>query len=114
MTTELAICDSNYAYANECFDKAFSYHKPLDRDLSIAYKLNTVFTGDTSRIYRYATQKLLWGQEDIALYYSKLSSYDTNIYHHLLYLEQTIAPDYDTVFAEQIGSHSGQGPIVPA
>lgn len=93
---ELAICDSDYAKANNCYEKAFHYHKPLGRHLSTAYLMNVVFTGDTARIYDFALQLLQCGDEDLAKRYTRLSSYDTNIYNRLLMLERTATPAFDT------------------
>ena len=93
---ELAICDSDFAKANDCYEKAFRYHRPLGRHLSTAYLVNVVFTDDTARIYDHALQLLKCGDEDLAKRYSKSSSYDTNIYNRLLMLERTTLPSFDT------------------
>lgn len=94
---ELAICDSDFAKANKCYEKAFSYHKPLGVHLSTAYSMNACFTCDTSRIYDYAVQLLQCGDGGLAERYAKSSTYDTNIYNRLLILEDIVSPTFDTV-----------------
>lgn len=93
---ELAICDCDFVKANICYEKAFRYHKPLGTHLSTAYLMNVVFTGDTVRIYDYALQLLQCGDEDLAKRYARSNCYDTNIYNHLLMLERTTLPSFDT------------------
>lgn len=100
---ELAICDSNYAYANECYDKAFECHKPLGIHLSTAYLMNTIFTNDSLHIYKYASQLLLCGNNGLALGYAKANTnYDTCIYNRLLNLESSINPTFDTILHKKL------------
>ncbi len=107
---ELAICDSDFVKANECYEKAFSYHKPLGIHLSTAYLMNVVFTGDTSRIFDYAAQLLQCGDKELAKRYSKHSIYDTNIYNRLILLEKTTTPSFDTILHQNLEEilHSDQ------
>ena len=45
---ELAICDSNYQHASDCYDKAFSQHRPIGGDASHAFYVN-YFIHDINR-----------------------------------------------------------------
>lgn len=99
---ELAICDGNFAKANDYYEKAFSFHKPLGVHLSTAYLMNVFFTNDTSRIYDYAVQLLQCGDENLAKRYASSSIYDTTIYHRLLCLENMVTPTFDTVLRHKL------------
>lgn len=99
---ELAICDGNFAKANDYYEKAFSFHKPLGVHLSTAYLMNVVFTSDTSRIYDYAVQLLQCGDENLAKRYASSRIYDTTIYHRLLCLENMVTPTFDTVLRHKL------------
>ncbi|MBQ9435780.1 MAG: hypothetical protein IJU33_06580 [Bacteroidales bacterium] len=47
---ELAICDSNFQRASDCYDKAFSIHRPFGGHASFAYRVNADYLHDTVRI----------------------------------------------------------------
>lgn len=46
---ELAIYDSAYSYASDCYSKAFRYHIPFGRHASNAFRLNCYYTGNVQR-----------------------------------------------------------------
>lgn len=46
---ELAICDSNYQKASDCYDKAFQYKAPFGGDASFAFKLNYKYLNNIPR-----------------------------------------------------------------
>ena len=46
---ELAICDSNYQEASDCYDKAFSFHRPFAKDASFAFKVNYQYLNNAER-----------------------------------------------------------------
>ena len=46
---ELAICDSNYQRASECYHTAFAIKRPCIRDAAFAFKLHTEYLYDLER-----------------------------------------------------------------
>lgn len=46
---ELAIYDSAYSYASDCYSKAFRHHTPFGRHASQAFRLNCYYTGNVQR-----------------------------------------------------------------
>ena len=46
---ELAICDSNYQRASECYHTAFAIKRPCIRDAAFAYKLHTEYLYNLDR-----------------------------------------------------------------
>lgn len=101
---ELAICDSNYDVANECYDKAFLCHNPIGVHLLTAYYVNTKFTNDTNRIYQYATQLLLCGDNGLAGRYKREKNFDSTVFHRLAQLESLVNPTIDTNLQKELKS----------
>ena len=46
---ELAICDSNYQQASDCYQTAFAIQRPFVRDAHFAFKLHTEYLYDLER-----------------------------------------------------------------
>ncbi len=46
---ELAIYDSAYSYASDCYSRAFRHHTPFGRHASQAFRLNCYYTGNVQR-----------------------------------------------------------------
>ena len=93
---ELAICDGNYAYANECYDKAFLIQYPFPKDLLSAYSLNLKITKDFDRIQKYAKQLVECGDYELSKRYARSGEVDTQIYLQLQYIESNYHSLCDT------------------
>lgn len=65
---ELAICDSNYQKASDCYHKAFVYHKPFSRDAYFAFKLNYKYTNNIERAVEAYHFQAQMGQKAIDQY----------------------------------------------
>ena len=78
---ELAICDSNYESANECYDKAFHIQYPFPKDLLSAYSLNLKITKDFDRIQKYAKQLVECGDYELSKRYARNGEVDN--FHYL-------------------------------
>lgn len=67
---ELAICDSNYQKASDCYDKAFSNHRPFAIHADFAFKINHQYLNNMGRCldcFKYLAQmgdKPEWYVED--------------------------------------------------
>ncbi len=46
---ELAICDSDFQRASDCYDEAFTCHLPFRKDAYFAFRVNTEFIRNTDR-----------------------------------------------------------------
>ena len=93
---ELAICDSNYESANECYDKAFHIQYPFPKDLLSAYSLNLKITKDFDRIQKYAKQLVECGDYELSKRYARNGEVDTQIYSQLQYIESNYHSLCDT------------------
>lgn len=84
---ELAICDSNFQRASDCYEKAFGYHAPFAVDMAFAYRVNSEYIYDEERLckcFAYAAQMgepVEWYVED--------SISEAVLYKRLKYIEDT-------------------------
>ena len=78
---ELAICDSNYQKASDCYHQAFAYNKPFSRDAYFAFKLNYKYTNNIERAVEAYHFQAQMGQKAIDQYGPIIS--DTLEYHTL-------------------------------
>lgn len=83
---ELAICDSNYQKASDCYDKAFTFHRPFSRHAYFAIKVNRYYLNNMERsmsCFRFLAQmgeKPEWYADSLAeayLFRQLKSIYDT-------------------------------------
>lgn len=71
---ELAIYDSNFQKASDCYSKAFSYRKPFSAHASYAFKINSEYTHNNERAvecFHYLVMggdSIQWYAEDSAKY----------------------------------------------
>lgn len=71
---ELAICDSNYQKASDCYDKAFSCRKPFRAHAYLAFKVNSKYTHNNDRAsecFHYLVMSgdsIQWYAEDSLMY----------------------------------------------
>lgn len=78
---ELAICDSNYQKASDCYHQAFAYNKPFCRDAYFAFKLNYKYTNNMERAIEAYHFQAQMGQKAISQYGPIIL--DTMEYHTL-------------------------------
>ena len=76
---ELAICDSNYQKASDCYHQAFAYNKPFSRDAYFAFKLNYKYTNNIERAIEAYHFQAQMGQRAMDQYGPIIS--DTLEYH---------------------------------
>lgn len=73
---ELAICDSDFQRASDCYDKAFDQHRPFNGHVYYAFKVNTQFVHNNERALRYfhilcqSGDDIEWYREDSVIYAS--------------------------------------------
>lgn len=89
---ELAIFDSNWNYANNCYDSAFLYKKPFARDLLMAYEINVMYTQDNERILKFAHERLLCGDSELSISYARRNNCDSSLIIKLKMLEDNVKP----------------------
>lgn len=100
---ELAICDSNFQRANECFAKAFTYKFPFANHLRTAYHLNTHITHDEENILQYAYQLCQRGDGEYAVAeYRRNDSCDTQLLGKLQDMADTTRPSYDILLQRKL------------
>lgn len=84
---ELAICDSNYQKASDCYDKAFSYHRPFGKDASLAFTVNHQYANNIERCldcFKYLAQL-----GDKAEWYVDDTIQEANLWKHLKNISDT-------------------------
>jgi len=84
---ELAICDSNFQTASDCYDKAFSYHRPFGKDASYAFTVNHYYTNNINRCldcFKYLAQ-----QGDKAEWYVEDTIQEADLWEHLKIISDT-------------------------
>ena len=99
---ELAICDSNYQKASDCYDKAFSFCRPFAKDAYFAYKVNYNYLKNTERCldcFRYLAQ-----MGDKAEWYVSDTIKEANLWNQLKIIFDTTRcltnPDLATALKE--------------
>ena len=99
---ELAICDSNFLRASDCYDKAFSYHRPFGTDLIRAVTINSEYYYNEGRIvscYYYLAQ-----MGDPAEWYVEDTLANIDLWLKLKNIEQNtsslVIPDLKEAFEE--------------
>ena len=85
---ELAICDSDFQRASDCYDKAFDQHRPFNGHVYYAFKVNTQFVHNNERALRYfhilcqSGDDIEWYREDSVIYASIWPQMKNDCRHH--------------------------------
>ena len=99
---ELAICDSDYATANACYDKAFSLKIPFAKDLFSAYLLNLKLIHDVDKIETYAKYLVQCGDSELPERYAGECEVDSAIYKLLQSVEASCHSLCDTALQNRL------------
>ena len=99
---ELAICDSNYATANACYDKAFALKIPFAKDLLSAYLLNLKLTHDVDKIETYAKYLVQCGDSELSERYASECEVDSQVYKLLQFIETNYHSLCDTALQHSL------------
>ena len=92
---ELAICDSNFQRASDCYNKAFTCHMPFRKDAYFALRINTEFIRDTERAFICIYSLIRSGEEPTDIIDDTIKDADLYQAAKTLYLNciKTIIPD---------------------
>lgn len=92
---ELAICDSNFQRASDCYNKAFTCHLPFRKDAYFALRINTEFIRDTERAFICIYSLIRSGEEPTDIIDDTIKDADLYQAAKTLYLNfiKTIIPD---------------------
>lgn len=92
---ELAICDSNFQRASDCYDEAFTCHLPFRKDAIFAFRVNTEFLRNTDRAFICIYALIRSGEEPADFIDDTIKDADLYQTAKTLYLncKKTIIPD---------------------
>ena len=92
---ELAICDSNFQRASDCYDEAFTCHLPFRKDAIFAFRVNTEILRNNDRAFICIYALIRSGEEPADFIDDTIKDADLYQTAKTLYLncKKTIIPD---------------------
>ena len=103
---ELAICDSDFQRASDCYDEAFTCHLPFRKDAYFAFRVNTEFIRNTDRALICIYSLIRSGEEPTDIIDDTIKDADLYQTAKTLYLncKKTIIPDLHNEIEEILTS----------